>query len=44
MVTTFDEAKKYEVQRNAGISLNIGHKKHAKETSPVLIEIKIYNN
>ncbi|MBA7497769.1 hypothetical protein ES704_00501 [subsurface metagenome] len=44
MVTTFEEARKYGVQRNAGINLNIGSKKHAKETSPVLIEIVIYNN
>ena len=43
MVTTFEEARKYGVQRNAGISLNIGYKKHAKETSLVLIEIEIYN-
>jgi len=44
MVTTFEEARKYGVQRNTGISLNIGYKKYAKETSPVLIEIEIHNN
>ena len=43
MVTTFEEARKYGVQRNAGISLNIWHKKRAEETSLVLIEIEIYN-
>jgi len=44
MITTFEEERKYGVQGNAGISLNIRYKKHAKETSPVLIEIEIYNN
>ena len=44
MVTTFEEARKYGVQKNAEISLNIWYKKHVKETFPVLIEIEIYNN